>query len=703
MTEKNKKTEYTITGTFIKEGIYNNLQTFIPLMQSLFINRTDAVSRRISNKQKTIYKPCCTNDGTMTCPQTNDQSAKFKGCPVKSLIHVDEALIKQHIEGKIFLGIYPVDYKTNTTKFLSFDLDNHDGNTDPIGDLKVLTEVCNKRKIPIYAFRSQSGTGIHAYVFFEKPLSAKNARKLGHFIITEAAEMHDNKRISSFDAVFPKQDQLDQNTPLGNPIALPYQGWAIDLENTVVLDPKNDYKLPFDDQTKVLSEILKLSIDSFKNILASILKKNQMAIPKSSNQSNSNETIGFIDEVKLSARFVATFKDRIRYSYELGKWIIWRHHNWNIDEKAFVVQLMISCLNMIRKKATIAGDKDKIKMVSKFRNFNRIKSTLNMSATYPQIVVDLEDFDREPWLLNTNNGIINLKTRKLEKHNPSLYISKHIDTKYDPQSKCPGWLKFLDQIMGNDQKMVNFLKRAIGYSLTGSNVEQKLFYLYGTGANGKSTFLNIIRKLLGTFANNTPFDTFLTGRNTGSPRDDLARLRGIRFLTTVEVEPGKTISEATIKSATGGDPITCRPLYGNYFSYIPQFKIWMSANTMINVRGTDNGIWRRIILIPFNKSFSANNQDQELQAKLEAELPGILNWAIEGCIEWQSIGLNAPQQVLNATQNYRSSQDPLSDFVRERCLFKSGYYTSKKDLYEQYTQYCDKTMIILLKKECLEN
>jgi putative DNA primase/helicase len=268
-------------------------------------------------------------------------------------------------------------------------------------------------------------------------------------------------------------------------------------------------------------------------------------------------------------------------------------------------------------------------------------------------------------------------------------ITKLVPVEYDQGATCPfTWLSFLQTVLAGNAALIKFLQKAIGYALTGSTREQSLFFLYGLGANGKSTLLDIILRLLADYGKRTSGETFLVKKGGQIP-NDIAALRGARFVAAVEVESGRRLAEVLIKEMTGGDTISARFLHAEFFEFKPEFKIFLAANHKPVIRGTDHAIWRRVHLIPFDVQIPEEQQDKELPAKLQAELPGILNWAIEGCLLWQREGLMPPQEVTEATEGYREEMDPISDFIAECCIVAPGASVKAKELYGAYTEWAE--------------
>jgi putative DNA primase/helicase len=235
--------------------------------------------------------------------------------------------------------------------------------------------------------------------------------------------------------------------------------------------------------------------------------------------------------------------------------------------------------------------------------------------------------------------------------------------------------------------LIRFVQRAVGYSLTGSTNEQCLFILYGSGANGKSTFLNTISAMLGDYARQTPTDTLLVKRGDGIS-NDVARLHGARFVSAMEVDNGRRLAEAQVKQLTGGDLMAARYLYQEFFEFRPQFKLFMGVNHTPVIQGTDHGIWRRIHLVPFTVTIAKEDQDKRLVEELHAERSGILRWAVEGCLTWQAEGLEPPTAVAEATEEYRAEMDVLARFLLECRDVGPEARVATGLLYARYVGWC---------------
>lgn len=383
-----------------------------------------------------------------------------------------------------------------------------------------------------------------------------------------------------------------------------------------------------------------------------------------------------------------------RHCHRWNKWLIWNGKIWSIDDTGQIVRLAKESVKSIYREASNASDelREKVgKWAIRSESAGFLNSMVSLAQTEEGIPISPNELDTDPYLLNCKNGTINLRTGDLLPHNPKHFITKIIPVEYYPKAECPIWIEFLETIFNWNYDLINFIQRTIGYSLTGDASEQCLFLLHGTGANGKSTFLGTVKELLGDYAQTARFETFLL-RDQERISNDLARMQGKRFITSIEAEGERRLSEAVIKQLTGQDTITARFLYGEYFEFPAQFKLWLACNHKPIIRGTDHAIWRRIKLIPFNVTIPENKQDKLLDKKLKAEFPGILAWAVQGCLEWQKNGLQTPDEVKAATNDYRNEMDVIQTFIDECCFVKPGsteVKTISGVLYGAYKNWCE--------------
>ncbi|MFZ9491970.1 MAG: phage/plasmid primase, P4 family, partial [Burkholderiaceae bacterium] len=298
-----------------------------------------------------------------------------------------------------------------------------------------------------------------------------------------------------------------------------------------------------------------------------------------------------------------------------------------------------------------------------------------------------EEWDADPWLINTTSGVTDLRTGRERAHDRSDRMTKIATAR--PRGECPNWLQFLHEITGEDQSLQAYLQRMVGYALTGSTQEHAVFFLYGTGANGKSVFVNTLATILGDYATNAPMDTFMETRNERHPTD-LAGLRGARFVSAIETEQGRRWAESKIKNLTGGDKITARFMRQDFFGFFPHFKLFVAGNHKPAIRNIDEAMKRRLHLVPFTITVPAEKRDKHLQQKLLAERDGILAWAVQGCLAWQRLGkLDPPQQVLDATEAYFEGEDALGRWLEERCVLAANARSLTAELFNDWKLWAD--------------
>lgn len=401
-----------------------------------------------------------------------------------------------------------------------------------------------------------------------------------------------------------------------------------------------------------------------------------------------------LTELGNAERIAYYHGENVRYCNEL-EWLIWNGKHWHEDSKRQIEAITAKTLRALYGEAKATDDKYQSKMLHDWakkceRRSIRINSILDVK---PMVSVRKKELDSHSFLFNCDNGVIDLKTGELLPHDRDLLLTKLSPIKYDRNAECPNWKAFMESIFKTpagepDHELINYLQKAIGYSLTGVTKEQVMFFLFGNGRNGKSTFINIIQDLLGDYGRQTNSDTFLKKRNDSGINNDVARLDGARFVSAVESEEGQQLSEALVKQITGGEKMSARFLRQEYFEFTPEFKVFFTTNHKPIVKGSDEGIWRRIMLIPFTITIPKDKIDYDLPDKLAKEMPGVLRWAVEGCMKWQTEGLRAPEAVKAATAEYREDMDILAPFIDENCTVNSSVRIEAKSMYENYTKWC---------------
>jgi putative DNA primase/helicase len=388
-------------------------------------------------------------------------------------------------------------------------------------------------------------------------------------------------------------------------------------------------------------------------------------------------------------RLIANHDEELRYCDPLGGWLFWDGSRWRRDESGQVYRWAIETARAIYTEASIEEEPEKRAKLAvwatRSESAQRLDAMVKLARNLAPATPD--EFDADPWLLNVENGTLDLRTGELWEHNRGDMLTKLAPTKYDPEATAPTWATFLERVMP-DAETRAFLQRAVGYSLTGSVGEEVLFVTYGTGRNGKSKFLGAIQDTLGRdYAQQMPPEAIMLKKGEGGPTSALARLKGVRFAATVETGEGGRLDEAVVKQATGGDTITARYLFREFFEFDPTHKIWLATNHKPTVRGTDEGIWSRIKLVPFEVMIPEAERDKNLDKKLAKERAGILVWAVQGCLAWQREGLGFPSAVRRATEEYRASMDWLGQFLDDRCDVGEEREENAMVLYNTYVEW----------------
>ncbi|MGD0205285.1 MAG: phage/plasmid primase, P4 family, partial [Dehalococcoidia bacterium] len=373
------------------------------------------------------------------------------------------------------------------------------------------------------------------------------------------------------------------------------------------------------------------------------------------------------------------------------RWLLWTGHWWTPDADEEVERLALEAVHWrYQAAANIVDLKDRQAEATWAINSEsrmRLDSCLALARAWRPIADAGTDWDSDPWLLGVVNGVVDLRTGALREGRPDDRITMHTPVSYHPDAPCPYWLAFLDRVIGGNGNLIDFLQRAIGYSLTGDVSEQVLFFLHGTGANGKSTFLGALLDALGGYGRQAAPGLLLAMRGERHPTE-YADLEGARLVASVEVDEGRRLAEGLVKWLTGGDRMKARRMRQDFYEFRPTYKLWLAANCKPTITGTDLAIWRRIRLVPFIVVIPLEEQDPHLPDTLRRELPGILAWAVQGCIDWQHYGLGTPPEVEAATAAYRGEQDVLAGFLEECCIVSQDVSVATAALYKAYAEWC---------------
>jgi putative DNA primase/helicase len=387
-------------------------------------------------------------------------------------------------------------------------------------------------------------------------------------------------------------------------------------------------------------------------------------------------------------RLVEQHGDDILYCPPLGGWLTWDGRRWVRDTSGDIWRRSIATVRAIYREAEQAADRTEAKELARWAEASESERNLAamISITRAMRPAESEQFDADPWLLNVENGTVDLRTGELRPHRRGDRITKLAPVAYDPDAEAPVWAAFLERIMP-DAGLRAFLAQAVGYTLTGDVSEHCVFICYGTGRNGKSVFLGALQGVMGRdYAQQMP-SSALMARRTGGPTPELADLRGVRFAATSETSEGARMNEEVLKAMSGGDLIRARHLHAEHIEFFPMFKVWLATNHRPVIRGTDEGVWSRPKLIPFTVTIPEQERDRQLAGKLAAEAPGILAWAVRGCLEWHERGLVLPDIVQEATGEYRNSMDTINMFIEECCVLGEGFEVNGATLFNRYREW----------------
>jgi putative DNA primase/helicase len=385
-------------------------------------------------------------------------------------------------------------------------------------------------------------------------------------------------------------------------------------------------------------------------------------------------------EDALALEFAERYADDLRYVAEWSKWFRWDGKRWAPDKTRHIFDL---ARKICRKSAAQCNDKSNKGLASA----KAVAAVERLAQCDRQLAATIDQWDADPWLLNTPGGVVDLKTGRVRHASPTDFMTKI--TAAAPGGPCPIWRKFLQRVTDGDEQLISYLQRVTGYALTGLTIEHVLLFLYGNGGNGKSKFIEAVSGMLGDYHTTASTETFTASHSDRHPTE-LANLRGARLVTAIETEANRQWAEAKIKALTGGDRISARFMRQDFFEYTPQFLLMIAGNHKPGLRAVDEAMRRRLHLVPFTVKITQEERDGELGEKLKTEWPGILQWAIEGCLQWRKIGLAPPAAVLAATAEYLDSEDALVAWIEECCQpdleafeTRSALYSSFKDWAQQ--------------------
>lgn len=397
-------------------------------------------------------------------------------------------------------------------------------------------------------------------------------------------------------------------------------------------------------------------------------------------------------DVGNSMRLVHLFGDLIRYCPQKKSWFLWSGSRWKKDQHNQITKLAkLTTEVMIQQAAGMPETKlrdERMQFAFWSQHVQRIQAMVKLAKSVSRLIVNATNLDSDPMLLGVANGVVDLETGEFRQADRKDLITKSAGTAFQQSAKAPRFEKFIAEITGGDQELAAYLQELCGYFLTGLTSAQQIYIPFGSGANGKSVFFELIRALMGDYAKTVSPEAFMAQNNNGGATPELASLTGARFVLASEPEDGQRLAEALVKRVTGQDTITARGLYQQPFEYVPQFKVVMVTNHKPVIRGTGHSIWRRIRLIPFDQVFTKEQRNPNLIDELKAELPGILNWAVEGLKRYLLDGLQTPDRLEQLVAVYKTDMDYLGEWI-EDCLVEGPQCKAKiSDLYASYQEWC---------------
>lgn len=399
-----------------------------------------------------------------------------------------------------------------------------------------------------------------------------------------------------------------------------------------------------------------------------------------------------LDDTGNAQRMYDLCGDVMRYCYTDRRWLCYMDGKWLYDAKGNVFVWADKVLESMKSELKLWAEHEGGAMFEDYKkHMKKTRSNNSKKAMVKElehlVAVSPNELDADRLLVNVRNGVLNLRDFSMTEHKPDFLMTRMLGTSMPESPKRPEkWLAFLDQIFSGDKELIRYIQKALGYSLSGDTSEQCAFFLYGTGRNGKSTFLEVVRKIMGDYATNIQPESIMVKASTNTANSDIARLKGARLVTSAEPNEGMRLNEGLLKQLTGDDMITARKLYGDEFEFRPEFKLWMATNHKPIIRGTDLGVWRRLHIIPFTVTIPEEKVDKNLPFKLMQELPDILAWIVEGYKLWKMEGLRKPKVIADAVEEYRNEMDVISAFLASDYVVQGGEVKAQA-LYAVYCQW----------------
>ncbi len=429
------------------------------------------------------------------------------------------------------------------------------------------------------------------------------------------------------------------------------------------------------------------AVSSCKDMYSSSYSNSQVYNPITGEVSNKKEYD--LNDTGNAIRFIDRFGTNIRYNFDNKCWMVFDGKTWTEDTKQIVKKQADIMINEMKVEAINEPDKDlrneKLKNVKHLSSNSGKESMLKEAMHIGATPSTNADYNNDNYLLNCFNGVVDLKTGTILPHDKKYMISKNTHIECDLENEPKRWKQFLLEIFDNSQEMVDFIQVALGYTLTGDTKEQCFFQCYGEGANGKSVFFDIVYTIFGDYGLNSQIESFLAKANSQSgASSEIARMNGSRFIRTNEPNDNSRLNEGLVKQLVGGDITTARFLYGKEFEFKPVFKLWIATNYKLVVRGTDKGIWRRMMVIPFKVTFEGKKRDKGLTEKLLKEAPQILGWIVKGCLKWQKEGLHPATEIEKETSTYKQEMDIVLKFINDCIIENKSKREKASDVFKEY-------------------
>lgn len=402
-------------------------------------------------------------------------------------------------------------------------------------------------------------------------------------------------------------------------------------------------------------------------------------------------------DIRNARHFAAMFGGRMLYVHGLNSWLRWSGDCWVLCDQGQEIEAVKEAAQAMMADATacLAVDQDRgrghVREAVAAHRISRMKAALELAQSEPGMSTGPAELDANPMLLGVGNGVVDLKTGALIANRPEMLITRHCEADYDIAATCPRWLQFMSEVFGGDLATIDTVQRLLGYTLTGLNIEEIIVFCTGFGANGKSIFGNIVNRIIGGYSKVAPH-TLLAARRRDDhgPRGDIAMLEGARLVSVNELPGGMQLDEQAVKALAGREPISARELYEAFRTFDPQFTVWVRTNHRPIIKGDDDGIWRRIVVLPFRQKFEGTNCDKNLEAKLWAERDGILRWMVEGTVKYLASGILTLSPMILAEQGqYRRDSDLLGEFLADCTVTDLARRVPDQELFARWRHWCD--------------